>query len=111
MDFHVANTLVVEDGVITGELDMPMGWEKIGCLCRQSVCKRYHLTRAAERYGVEMRHTVACGDSEADSCMIESAGVGIWFNAPSEYDSRLGGHLVKGRDLRVVTGYLARNPA
>jgi phosphoserine phosphatase len=110
MDFHVANTLVTRDDTITGELDMPMGWEKIGCSCGQSVCKHYQLIKAAERYKVEMRDTVAVGDSAADSCMIESAGVGIWFNAAAEDPPRKRGVVVKGRDLRLVSAYLAGNP-
>lgn len=108
MDFNVANILTVKDGAITGELNMPLGWEEIGCTCGQSVCKRYQLTKAAERYGVEMRDTVAVGDSEADSCMIESAGAGILFNAHSEGETVKGGHRVKGKDLRLVAAFLAR---
>jgi HAD superfamily phosphoserine phosphatase-like hydrolase len=110
MDFHFANTLAVSDNVITGELSMPMGWEKIGCPCGQSVCKRYHLIKAAERYGVEMRDTVAVGDSEADSCMIGSAGVGIWFNAAVDEPTREGMLVVKGRDLRLVSAHLTGEP-
>jgi phosphoserine phosphatase len=108
-DFQVANTLLVKDGAITGELNMPMGWEKIGCSCRQSVCKRYHLIKAAERYKVKMRDTVAVGDSEGDSCMIESAGIGIWFDAAVDDPSRGGTFTVKGGDLRLVSDCLARN--
>jgi HAD superfamily phosphoserine phosphatase-like hydrolase len=110
MDFHFANTLAVRDDVITGELSMPMGWEKIGCSCGQSVCKRYHLVKAAGRYEVETRDTVAVGDSEADSCMIGSAGVGIWFNAAVDDPIRKGGFVVKGRDLRLVSAHLTGAP-
>ncbi len=110
MDFHFANTLAVREGVITGELSMPMGWEKIGCPCTQSVCKRYHLIKAAERYRVEMRDTVAVGDSEADSCMIGSAGVGIWFNAAADGLRREGRLVVEGRDLRLVPAHLKGEP-
>jgi len=108
IDFNVANILAVNDGVISGELDMPLGWEEIGCTCGQSVCKRYQLAKAAERYGVEMRDTVAVGDSEADSCMIESAGVGILFNAHLEGETLKAGHRVKGKDLRLVAAFLER---
>src|SRR5208282_4930228 len=52
MDFHVANELMVDEGVLLGSLRMPMGWERIGCDCRQSVCKRYQLSEAATIYGV-----------------------------------------------------------
>lgn len=101
MDFHVANTLEVRNGVITGRLKMPMGWERIGCSCGQSVCKRYHLYRMAEKYGIEMSNTVAVGDSGADLCMLESAGVGILFN-PRENDAKNVDYVVQGKDLRLI---------
>src|SRR5574341_321135 len=37
MDFVTANDLVFEEGVATGKVNMPMGWEKIDCFCRLSV--------------------------------------------------------------------------
>ncbi|MEM2092816.1 MAG: HAD-IB family phosphatase [Candidatus Bathyarchaeia archaeon] len=105
MDFHVANTLVVRNGVITGHLKMPMGWEKIGCQCRQSVCKRYHLYHVAEKYGIKMSNTVAVGDSDADLCMLESAGIGILFN-PRENNIKNVNYIVHGKDLRLIMDYL-----
>ena len=71
MDFHVANRLEVKKGIFTGILKMPLGCEKTGCPCQQSVCKRYHLARLAKRYSVDRSNTVAVGDSCADLCMIE----------------------------------------
>ncbi len=109
LDFHIANTLVVKEGVITGELNMPMGWERVGCTCRQSVCKRYHLTREAERRGVAMRDTAAVGDSGSDSCMIEAAGTGIWFNVRSGGAPRTGSRVVNAADLRLVSAFLTRD--
>jgi phosphoserine phosphatase len=79
LDFDIANVLEVRDDIMTGSILMPMGWEEIGCQCRQSVCKRYALRRLAQTYGVPMSATVAVGDSASDLCMIESAGAGIWF--------------------------------
>ncbi|HKX81527.1 MAG TPA: HAD-IB family phosphatase, partial [Nitrososphaera sp.] len=43
MDFVAANELQIRDGTITGFVRMPLGWEKIDCFCKISVCKRYHL--------------------------------------------------------------------
>jgi len=109
LDFHFANSLVVEGGVITGELDMPMGWERIGCSCMQSVCKRYHLVKEAERRGVAMRDTAAVGDSGTDSCMIEAAGRGIWFNVRPGGPQRTGSLVVNAADLRIVSAFLTRD--
>jgi phosphoserine phosphatase len=106
MDFHVANKLVVKGDVITGELEMPMGWEKIGCTCEQSVCKRYQLVSVAKVNNVEMRNTAAIGDSESDACMIESAGTGIWFNPAQDIRTGRGQLRVDERDLGLVSRLL-----
>jgi len=103
MDFHVANRLEEKDGIFTGVLKMPQGWAKIGCHCMQSVCKHYQLMRVAKKYGVEISNTVAIGDSRSDRCMIEHAGIGIWFT-PSE-DSHLG-HVIRDKNLRLIFSYL-----
>jgi HAD superfamily phosphoserine phosphatase-like hydrolase len=107
MDFQVANELVVTDGVITGELRMPMGWEGIGCSCRQSVCKRYHITKEANNRGIDISDTAAVGDAESDLCMIESAGVGVWFNPRRMFPLPERSYSVEGTDLRIVLPYLA----
>lgn len=79
MDFVTANDLVFEEGVATGKVNMPMGWEKIDCFCRLSVCKRYHLEKHASKFGVQMDDTLAVGDTRADICMIRHAGFGVAF--------------------------------
>ncbi|MEM1515402.1 MAG: HAD-IB family phosphatase [Candidatus Bathyarchaeia archaeon] len=109
MDFHIAhiaNTLEIKDGVITGFLEMPMGWEKIGCYCKQSVCKRYHLIRLAKKYNVDLSNTVAIGDSAGDLCMLERAGIGILFNPQERYILRNADHVVFNKDLRLILNYL-----
>jgi phosphoserine phosphatase len=106
MDFHVANILEVKNGVFTGLLEMPLGWEKIECPCKQSVCKRYHLFRLAKRYSVNLSSTAAVGDSKADLCMIESAGIGILFNPAEDNVPQNVKHIVRGNDLRLVLSCL-----
>ena len=106
MDFHVANILEVKNGVITGFLDMPMGWEKIGCHCRQSVCKRYHLIRLAKEYNLDLSDTAAVGDSMADLCMLESAGTGILFNPQENSIPKSIRYIVRGKDLQLILAYL-----
>ncbi|HZT36093.1 MAG TPA: HAD-IB family phosphatase, partial [Nitrososphaera sp.] len=68
MDFVSANQLEVSGGKLTGNVTMPLGWEQIGCFCKISVCKRYHLEKAARERGVDMRDTVAIGDTRSDVC-------------------------------------------
>ena len=109
MDFHVANMLEIKSGVFTGLLKMPLGWESIGCSCRQSVCKRYHLIRLAKRHGVDLSNTVAVGDSSADLCMIDRAGIGILFNSTEGDLSQNVKYVVRSKDLRLILNCL-RDP-
>lgn len=84
MDFSIANKLVHDsNGILTGELIMPLGWERIGCRCMNSVCKRFHLESIAKRFGIGREHTVAVGDNENDVCMLEQAGVSIAYKPKS----------------------------
>ena len=106
MDFHVANKLEVKDGVFTGLLKMPLGWERIGCHCKQSVCKRYHLIRLAKKYSVDQSNTVAVGDSSADLCMLESAGIGILFNPVENKVLKNVNYTVRSKDLQLILNYL-----
>jgi len=106
MDFHVANRLEVKNGVFTGSLKMPLGWEKIGCDCRQSVCKRYHLVSKAKKYRVDMVNTVAVGDSSSDRCMLENAGVGILFNPLEGNIVKNVNCTVRSKDLTLVLNWL-----
>jgi phosphoserine phosphatase len=79
LDFYAANDLVVNNGLVTGEVSMPLGWEKISCFCKNSVCKRYHLETYSNKYGVNIKDTVAIGDTRGDLCMVTHAGMGIAF--------------------------------
>lgn len=79
LDFVAANELEMENNRITGKVDMPLGWDQIGCFCKISVCKRYHLEKFARQYGVPMENTLAVGDTRSDICMIQRASVGIAF--------------------------------
>jgi phosphoserine phosphatase len=97
--------LEAKNGVFTGHLKMPLGWERIGCSCKQSVCKRYHLIRLAKRYDVSLSNTVAVGDSNADLCMIESAGIGILFNPVEDNAPQNVKYTVRGKDLRMVLSF------
>jgi phosphoserine phosphatase len=108
MDFHVANILEAEKGVLTGFLKMPLGWEKIGCSCRQSVCKRYHLIRLAKEYNVNLPNTIAVGDSSADLGMLDTAGTGILFNPAEEKALHKVNFTICKKDLQLILDYLKK---
>lgn len=52
-----------------------------------------------------MSNTVAVGDSHADLCMLESAGIGILFNS-QENNIKNVNYVVHGKDLRLIMDYL-----
>lgn len=97
MDFGIANMLVYDDdndGKLTGELLMPLGWERINCSCMNSVCKRFHLESIASRVGVRRECTVAVGDGDNDICMLEHACVSIAYKPKSP--------VVRGKAMYVI---------
>jgi phosphoserine phosphatase len=85
LDFVAANELEITNGRITGTVEMPLGWEKIGCFCKISVCKRYHLEKFARHFDVSVENTLAVGDTRSDICMIKRAGAGVAF-MPKDQD-------------------------
>ncbi len=85
MDFFAGNDLTVSEGLITGEINMPLGWEKINCTCKNSVCKRYHLEFYSKKYNIKKENTLAIGDTKGDLCMITSAGTGISYMPKDNY--------------------------
>jgi phosphoserine phosphatase len=79
-DFYESNALELNsDGKLTGNINMPLGWQKNGCYCKISVCKRYCLERNADKFQIGTGCTIAVGDTKSDLCMVENAAVGIAF--------------------------------
>jgi phosphoserine phosphatase len=106
MDFHLANILIAKDGLLTGELCMLMGWDKIGCACKISVCKRFHLEKVAKLLNIPIDETIAIGDTASDLCMINAAGVGIAFNPKDKILATRAGHIINGLDLNAMLQYV-----
>lgn len=78
LDFAVANDLQSDENhILSGKVYMPLGWNKIGCNCNISVCKRYHLEKMAQQFQISFSNTIAVGDTVSDLCMIEHAGIGV----------------------------------
>ena len=72
LDFAAANTLEVADGRLTGHL--------IGEIVDRPGKARV-LERVAAEYGIPLEQTVAVGDGANDLDMLNTAGLGIAFNA------------------------------
>jgi phosphoserine phosphatase len=99
LDFVIANKLEILNGKITGSVEMPLGWNRIGCYCKISVCKRYHLEKIACHYCVPIENTVAVGDTKSDICMIQRAGVGIAFMPKDKEIKKASDKIVNEPDL------------
>jgi phosphoserine phosphatase len=72
IDHLEANVLVLDNGVLTGELD--------GAIVDRAG-KAAALVRFAEAAGVPLARTIAVGDGANDIDMLATAGLGIAFNA------------------------------
>jgi len=107
-----ANTLHVVNGVITGKLSMPMGWQLVkGCM-RKSVCKLNALLKYMAKYNIPIGRTLAIGDSNIDICMIKYAKLGVAFNPKSYEVAQVADIVVKGDfyDLKRTLEPLIENP-
>lgn len=110
MGFVAANEIEFENGVATGRVAMPLGWEKIGCFCRLSVCKRFHLETHAKRLGVSIENTAAIGDSRGDVCMLMRAGAGIAITPKDADVEAAARHIVREPDMMQVARLLGAAP-
>ncbi len=80
-DYTIANELSLENGKISGEIKMPLGWGKAEEQClKHSVCKLTALVHLSQKTGIPLEKCVAVGDNLSDVCMLEKAGLGIAFN-------------------------------
>jgi len=84
IDYAFANNLIMENGIITGEVILHNTSLTEGFIDHQiySICKSCVLEKLCIEYGISENETIAVGDGKVDICMLERAGLGIAFNAP-----------------------------
>jgi phosphoserine phosphatase len=107
LDFVAANELQIENGRISGTVEMPLGWDKISCFCKISVCKRYHLEKFARYFDVPIENTLAVGDTKSDVCMIKRAGIGIAFMPKDNEIAKATNKIIQEPDLLKVLEFAA----
>ena len=98
IDLVWGNKLEIVDGIITGRIIMPLGWEKQKKCQKKAVCKLHAMYELAQKSEVGMDKTLAIGDSKSDFCMIERATVGVAFR-PKDLE------IVKIADLVVYEDF------
>ena len=105
IDDVYGNTLVVKKEVITGELLLHnTSLEKKFDGCRMHpICKRSIVDRICETNKISPGEVIAVGDGRIDICMLETAGLGIAFNASFEVQQHAD---ISTNDLRVILKYI-----
>jgi len=86
MDFSIANELEFSKSIATGEVKVPSAFMKNKhSKCNHDFCKSNVLFELAEKYGIDIKNTIAVGDSENDICLIRESGIGIAFCSHNNY--------------------------
>jgi phosphoserine phosphatase len=92
IDFYRANKLQILNGELTGKLEGEI---------IDRAAKLKALVEFAKNEGVQMSQTVAIGDGANDLDMIESAGLGVAFNAKPKV-AAVADTTISGSDLSAV---------
>ena len=92
IDFYRANKLQILNGKLTGKLEGEI---------IDRAAKLKALVEFAQTEGVQMSQTVAIGDGANDLDMIESAGLGVAFNAKPKV-AAAAATTISGSDLSAV---------
>lgn len=107
LDFSISNTLQTDENhKLTGKISMPLGWEKIGCNCKISVCKRYQLEEICKKFGVPLSNTVVVGDTNSDLCMIKRAKIGIALMPKHKLIEECADVVIKIHDLSKIMPFV-----
>ncbi len=79
IDYGFANKLIVNNGVITGEvIPHNENLKKRFPRCKiHSICKRDVLLSLCKRLGIKTDESMAVGDGSVDICMLKEAGLGV----------------------------------
>jgi len=105
IDYTFANNLIINDGIITGELDIHNKDLTQDFFSGKiySICKSCALEQISKKLGIELNETIAVGDGKVDIGMIKKAGLGIAYNAPEEVQKHAD---IVTNDLRTILKYI-----
>ncbi len=95
------NQLEIIEGVVTGRVVMPLGWEErdIPNCQRKAICKLNAMEELASKYSISEDRTLAIGDSRSDSCMVWKAAIGVAIRPKDEI-------IAKAADVVIQTDFL-----
>jgi phosphoserine phosphatase len=105
MDYAFANNLIMDDGIVTGELEIHNRElkEDFDNSKIYSICKSCVLEDLCRDLNISADETVAVGDGKVDIGMLNKAGLGIAFNAPDEVQKHAD---IVVNNLREVLGHI-----
>jgi len=85
-DYAFGNNLIINDGIITGELEIQNKVLKKDFNSSKiySICKSCVLEQLCKELRIPVKKAIAVGDGIVDKGMIQKAGIGIAFNASDE---------------------------
>ncbi len=95
-DYAVANDLVTENGVLTGDIKINVHYDQ----------KAEWVEKACQTFGVKRREILAIGDSSGDIPMFQKCGFSIAFNCFSPKLESIATVCVRSRDLRELIPHL-----
>jgi len=95
-DFAASNELIVEDGLVTGEVLVRVAHQE----------KDRALARFCAAFDVEPREVAAVGDTEGDLSMFRAAGWSVAFNAAGREVEKEASAVARGKDLRSLIPHL-----
>ena len=91
-DYGVANRLLLEDDVVTGEVEIRVHYDR----------KAAWVRNISESFGTRRDEIIAIGDSVGDVEMFRMAGFSISFNSSSRELDQIAHVVVKGNDLSHI---------
>ncbi len=101
IDAVKGNELEQVNGVLTGKIAMPLGWEaeqRSDCE-KKAVCKLHAMKALMEEYSIADTRTLAVGDSHTDLCIIKNARIGVAFRPKDE-------SIVEAADIVIQTDFM-----
>ena len=105
IDYVFANNLIINDGIITGELEIHNKELTKDFYSGKiySICKSHVLEQLCNKLGIPIGESIAVGDGKVDIGMIKRAGLGIAFKASKEVQKNAD---VVINDLKLILEYI-----
>jgi phosphoserine phosphatase len=109
IDRAIGIRLIIENGLVTGKIEMPLNCRSNEECGHPSICKKQIMRELAADFGIKISDTVAIGDNWVDICMVREAGIGIAFNPKTEELRKDADVVVDDEDLQKVLQYIPIN--